>query len=413
LQQKKELTMSNKLQLSKYEEAEIQRFSPSSFNAFRQNRITWALRYVFKKKSSYPMLGAYRGNAIERQIQQFLSNTNEKPITEYVQDAIEYYHHSIIINLFSEGMYEHTARGFSTDALGKLLRGIDKEKFPSVIESILVTHNKLNSHIELPAFTNPQDEDYGKYLRKLQKEYALIIQGVTEGIKYFAQFKGQEIKMQQRLEVMAYDLVIPTVSYSDFETPDVIYELKTVMPQKFPKEFNKIQLGHKTQAAFNSKYRKKPTKLVYVSLVSESVMDKYHKDSFIFESAKLGMSSEAIFKAYISPSGGKTTKAYVEKTITEFSSPDFKGLEKPEPIRVFDFSLQHAERFDKINRMDALAINTLFENCRKSHFEDDLKAACWGNPAEMMVDKDQKKQIEEIWGIDLDEEVLEGETDEN
>ena len=95
--------MNDKLQLSKYEEAEIQRFSPSSFNAFRQNRITWALRYVFKKKSRYPMLGAYRGNAIEKQIQQFLSATNEKPITEYVQDAIEYYHHSIILNLFGGG----------------------------------------------------------------------------------------------------------------------------------------------------------------------------------------------------------------------------------------------------------------------------------------------------------------------
>lgn len=400
---------SQKLQLSKYEEAEIQRFSPSSFNAFRQNRITWALRYYFKKKSRYPMFGAYRGNSIETQIQQYLSNDKPKDISEYVQDAIEYYHHSIILNLFGKGMYEHTARGFSTDSLAVMLKGIDKERFPNVVETILVTHNKLNSHVELPEFTDPTNEDYGKYLRKLQKEYALIIQGVTEGIKYFSQFKGQELKIQQHIEVMAYNLVIPTISYSDFESPEIIYELKTVSPQKFPKEFGKIPLGHKTQAAFNTKYRKKPTKLVYVSTVSEKAMADYEKDSFILDCDSQGMSADAIFKAYVSPTGGKTTKAYVEKVIQESLKPNFMKPVKPEPIRVFDFTLEHANRFDKINHMDAQAINTIFENCRKSHFDEDFKSACWGNPEEMMVDKDQKRQIEEIWGIELSEENLEGE----
>jgi hypothetical protein len=92
-------------------------------------------------------------------------------------------------------------------------------------------------------------------------------------------------------------------------------------------------------------------------------------------------------------------------------SSEFKGLEKPDPIRVFDFTLAHASTFDKINYRDAQAINTIFENCRESNLEEDLKNACWGNPEEMMVDKDQKKQIEEIWGIDLSEDLL-GEEDD-
>lgn len=400
-----------RLQLSKFEEAGIERFSPSSFNAFRTNRITWALRYIFEHKSRYWMFSAYRGNVIENEIKSFLSNEKEKSIEEHIQSAIENYHHAIISNLFKEngGVYDKTIGDFNKDALATKLKSVTIDKFPAMVADILRTHNKLNSHISLPAFTNPDDEDFKKQLTKMEKEYILIRQGITEGIKYFAQIKGQDIKMQQRLECMAYDLVIPTIAYSDFETKEFIYELKTVAPAKFPKDFSKISLGHKTQAAFNSKYRKKVTKLIYVSSISESVIDQYHKDSFILESAKLGLSASQIFETYKSPRGGKTTKAYAEKKITEFLAPDFKGLEKPEAIRVFDFTLKDAERFDKVNYVCAQAINTLFEKANKNSFTQDIKFLCWSDPEGMLVDKDQKEAIEKIWGIELQESEEESE----
>lgn len=407
-----EISKAQKLQLSKYESVEIERFSPSSFNSFRKNRITWALRYIFKFKSRYPMTAAYRGNAIEKQIQQFLSNdTTPLSVEDHVQNAIEFYHHCIISNLFQQGLYEVTAKGFKVESLATLLKGINKDKFPSVIESICATHNILNSHIELPQFTNSKDEDYGKYIRKLQKEYLLIEQGVREGIKYFSQFKGQEIKMQQRLEVQAYNLVIPTISFSDFETKEFIYELKTVSPQKFPEKLDKVSLGHKTQAAFNSKYRKKPTKLVYISSVSDKAMNDFHKEYFICQSAANGMNAEQIFKSYISPTGGKTTKAYVEKYLASMQEKEFEKPVEPTPIRIFDFSIEQAEKYDKVNYMDAHGINAIFEKANKNSFDSDIKNLCWSDPEEMMVDKDQKKAIEKIWGIELNEGEEDSEKD--
>jgi hypothetical protein len=400
-----------RLQLSKFEEAGIERFSPSSFNAFRTNRITWALRYIFEHKSRYWMFSAYRGNVIENEIKSFLSNEKEKSIEEHIQSAIENYHHAIISNLFKDngGVYDKTIGGFDKDALAAKLKTVTVDKFPAMVADILRTHNKLNSHLNLPAFTNPDDEDFKKQLIKMEKEYILISQGVTEGIKYFSQFKGQEIKMQQRLECMAYDLVIPTIAYSDFETKEFIYELKTVAPAKFPKDFSEISLGHKTQAAFNSKYRNKVTKLIYVSSISESVKLKFHKDSYIYESAKIGMSVEDIFKSYRTPDDGKTTKNYVSEFIAKMQAPDFVAPSLPEAIRVFDFTLKDAERFDKVNYVCAQAINTLFEKANKNNFTQDIKFLCWSDPEGMLVDKDQKEAIQSIWGIELQESEEESE----
>lgn len=401
-----------RLQLSKFESVELERFSPSSFNSFRRNRMTWALRYIFKFHSRYPMFSAYRGNVIEKQIQNYISIASEKmTIQDYVQEAVEMYHHMIVLNLFQKGLYEQTARGFNTESLGVMLKGIDKERFPKVIETILVTHNKLNAHVSLPAFTNPEDEDFGKYLRKLEKEYALIFQGVTEGIKYFSFLRDKKYAFQRRLEVQAYNLVIPTISYSDFEDDDdkFIYELKTVSPQKLPKEFNKIDLGHKTQMAFNVKYRKREGKLVYISSVSEKSLNDYDKDSFIHGSFERGWSVDEIYKAYISPSGGKTTKPYIEKYKTLMDSPGYQKPVEPKPILEYKFTFADAERFDKVNYMDAQAINSIFEKANKNSFDEDIKRLCWSNPEEMMVDKDQKEAIEKIWGIELQESEEESE----
>lgn len=394
-----------KLQLSKFENADLERFSPSSYNAFMDNRMLWALRYIFKIKSRYPMFSAFRGNVIEQQIKNFLQADKPWTIEEYVQEAIEMYHHMIIMNLFQKGLYEYTARGFNVESLGTMLKGTDKEKFPSVVESILVTHNKLNSHVSLPAFTNPEDEDFGKYLKKLQKEYALIKQGVKEGINYFSILKGKKIAYQRRIEVMAYGLVIPTIAYSDFENDDdkIIYELKTVSAQKFPKEFKKISLPHKTQAAFNTKYRKRETKLIYITNVSEKALKDFHKDSFIFESGKQGLDAQTIFKSYTSPSGGGTTKKYVEEYLVSMTLPDFSAPVEPKPLVEYTFTLEDSERYDKVNYMNAQAINTIFEKSRKEHFENDIKVFCAGNPESMFVDKDQKEAIEKIWGIELQE----------
>ena len=82
---------------------------------------------------------------------------------------------------------------------------------------------------------------------------------------------------------------------------------------------------------------------------------------------------------------------------------DFKGLEKPEAIRVFDFTLKDAERFDKVNYVCAQAINTLFEKANKNSFTQDIKFLCWSDPEGMLVDKDQKEAIQSIWGIELQE----------
>lgn len=394
-----------RLQLSKFEEAGIERFSPSSFNAFRTNRITWALRYIFEHKSRYWMFSAYRGNVIENEIKSFLSNEKEKSIEEHIQSAIENYHHAIISNLFKDngGVYNVTSSKFDKDALATALKKIKVDKFPAMVADILRSHNKLNSHLSLPAFTNPDDEDFKKQLTKMEKEYILIRQGITEGIKYFSQIKGKEIKMQQRLEVMAYDLVIPTIAYSDFETKEFIYELKTVAPAKFPKDFSKIPLGHKTQAAFNSKYRKKVTKLIYVSSISEAVQLKFHKDSYIYESAKSGMSAKDIYQTYRTPTGGETTLKYVNEFIAKMQAPDSVAPSLPEAIRVFDFTLKDAERFDKVNYVCAQAINTLFEKANKNNFTQDIKFLCWSDPEGMLVDKDQKEAIQNIWGIELQE----------
>lgn len=378
---------------NKLSDLEIERFSISSFNGFRRNRFTWYLRYVLGFKSRWPMVGAWRGQAIESAVMRGMT-VKEETIESLVAYGILTFQRKVAEKLIS--VYPKVIEGYDAEKIGQLLQGMTKEKFPDAIRTIIESHFRLNEGEDLVEYLTPESKDYSKYLKQIEKQYAIIEEAIPEAVKWYKE-QSSKFDYQKRITYSGWDLGIPVLGFTDIEFVDFGTDLKS--GQKMPKTWNDVALDYKLQASFYSLATGKPWKIIYVSKLSNDQV----KENIIAELNSKGYSSKEIatkFKDY-SPDGKGTTEPTVLKTLEIINS---EGWEPHIPIRVFDLPPEEVDYYNRINRFTGESILNVIKSCRRDHLEEDMRFHCLGDLEHMFIDKDEKKKIKDVWGFELVEE---------
>lgn len=387
------LTESQSLSVgNKLDDLEIERFSISSFNGFRRNRFTWYLRYVLGFKSRWPMVGAWRGQAIEDALMRGMSVKDESAESLVAYGTLTF-QRKVAEKLIS--VYPNVIDGYDAERIGKLLEGMTKDKFPGAIKSIIESHLRLNENEDLVEYLYPESKDFLKYIKQIEKQYSIIDEAIPEAVQWY---RAQEAKYdyQKKITFNGWDLGRPVIGYTDIEFLPFGTDLKS--GQKMPKTWNDVSLDYKLQASFYSLATGKPWKIIYVSKLSNDQA----KENIIAHLNMEGLSSKDIAKKYkeFSPDGSGTTEPTVIKILDIVTKPEW---EVNVPIRVFDLPLDEVDYYNRINRFTGEAILNVIKSCRRDHLEEDMRFHCLGDLEHMFIDKDEKKKIKEVWGFELED----------
>lgn len=376
---------------NKLGDIDIERFSISSFNAFRRNRFTWYLRYVADFKSRWPMEGAWRGNAIESAVMRSLMDPLKSTLTmnKLVSDAINVYQREVVSHLLR--VFPKGLENFSDEKIEQLMMAMDMVQFPQVLKSIVDVLYKLNEDQNLPEYVIPDSEDYLKYLKKVEKQYALIESAVPYAVEYFKVIPGIP-NYQTRLLYDGFNLGLPVLGFTDFEYPEFGIDLKT--SGSIPKKWEDVSLDNKCQAAFYSVHQKKPWKIVYVGKLNQDQI----KENLITKLHQEGLSSKEIMVKYKEITGTGTTEPTITKILDVTTKPTW---EIHKPLKEFELPESEISELNEINRFTGLSILQCLKASRRDHLLDDMKYFCVGDLDHMFLDKDQAREISKIWGFRL------------
>ncbi|TGL35581.1 hypothetical protein [Leptospira perdikensis] len=374
---------------NKLGDIDIERFSISSFNAFRRNRFTWYLRYVADFKSRWPMEGAWRGNAIESAVMRSLMDPVKESLTmeKLVGDAINVYQREVVshlLHVFPKGL-----ENFSDEKIEKIMMAMDKTQFPQVLKTIVDVLYKLNMDEDLPEYVFPESEDYSKYLKKVEKQYSLIESAVPYAVEYFKSIPGTP-NYQTRLLYHGFKLGLPVIGFTDFEYTEFGIDLKT--SGSIPKKWEDVSLDYKCQAAFYSVHQKKPWKIVYVGKLNQDQI----KENLITKLHHEGLSSKEIMVRYKEITGSGTTEPTVSKILDVTSKPDW---EPHKPLKEFLLPESETAELNEINRFTGLSILQCLKSSRRDNLLDDMKYFCIGDLDHIFLDKDQSREIAKVWGF--------------
>ncbi|PJZ87015.1 hypothetical protein [Leptospira levettii] len=376
---------------NKLGDVDIERFSISSFNAFRRNRFTWYLRYIADFKSRWPMEGAWRGNAIESAVMRSLMDPVKDSLTmeKLVSDAINVYQREVVSHLLK--VYPHGLEHFTDEKIEQLMMAMDKTQFPLALKSIVDVLYKHNINEDLPEYVIPDSEDYSKYLKKVEKQYPLIESAVPYAVEYFKSIPGVP-NYQTRLLHHGFELGIPVLGFTDFEYTEFGIDLKT--SGSIPKKWEDVSLDNKCQAAFYSVHQKKPWKIVYVGKLNQDQI----KENLITKLYNDGLSSKEILVRYKNLTGTGTTEPTVSKILDVTTKP---GWEIHKPIKEFILPESETAELNEINRFTGMSILQCLKSSRRDNLLDDMKYFCVGDLDHMFLDKDQSREISKVWGFNL------------
>ena len=385
---------------------ELERFSISSLNLFRTNRISWYLRYILNFKSVYPMQSAWRGQAIEGAINNYIDKARAGKTSdenELIDYAIHDYQSRILTSLFK--IYPKTLDGFDLDKMVILLKGKSKDEFPSILKTIVEGHFTINKSLEvLPEFLIPESEEYFKFLKKSEKQYDLIIEATSGLYEYFKTLPIEEVRKQGKISANNYDIPIPTIGYFDYEFPDFGIDLKSCDPVTFPKKWDDVSLSYKCQSAFYSKTLKKPWKIVYGSRLSKDSK----KENEILSIFKSGIPLDKIAQVFKEKTGSGTTKPTIEKILNNtLQGTTIDNWDPKKPIAIFDLPENEIEHYDNINKFTAKSILMAIESSRKNSLEEDMKYFCLSDTEHMFISPDEAEIIKKTYGFTIPTELTE------
>lgn len=375
----------------KLDDIEIERFSISSFNAFRRNRFTWFLRYIADFKSRWPMEGAWRGNAIESAIMRSLMDPNRETLRneDLINGAINTYQREVISHLLP--VFPKQIDSFSPEKIEKIMQGMDKDQFPSVLKNIVDVLFKINEGEDLPEYVIPDSDDYLKYLKKVEKQYGMIESAIPYAVEHFRSY-GERPEYQNRILYDGFKLGIPVVGFTDFKFSKFGVDLKT--SEHIPKTWADVNLDYKCQAAFYSVHLGIPWKIVYAGKLNqdqkkENLITKLHDD---------GYSSKEIVSKFKEINGSGTTETTVIKILDETTKP---GWEYHTPVKEFDLPESEISELNQINQFTGMAILQCLKSSRRDSLIDDMKFFCLGDLEHIFIDKDQAREIARVWGFTI------------
>ena len=397
----KDPTRQEKILSGKLDDIELERFSISSLNLFRTNRISWYLRYILDFKSVYPMEGAWRGQAIESAINKMLKERgknapeNIEPSGEQdlIDFAMRHYQSKILTSLFK--IYEETLPGFDKEKIPVMLREKEITEFPGILKLIVDGHFKINEKQKLPGFLVPDSEDYLKFLRKVERQYPIINEAVKYLHEYFLELP-EDCQMQGKIKSDHYGIAIPTIGYFDYEFPEFGLDLKTSDAGKIPKKWEDVPIGYKCQSAFYSVVKGKPWGIVYGSRLSKDDLKK----NVIISLAKQGLDPAGIVTAYKeqSPDGKGTTKGTVEKYLDGINLQEWKPAKA---CKVFMMPAEEVEYYDRINQFTAKSVLKAIESSKKGQLEEDMKYFCLSDTEHMFLSPDESEKIMDSFGFKI------------
>lgn len=384
--QSRDKTRSEILLASKYEELDLEHFSASSMNLWRQNRMSWFLRYILHKRSLYPAPSMYRGSAIERAIQEAFTGSSKGSISDRAKKYTKFDVIKAILKIYPVLPNEWV--GQESD-VRNFFSGLNDEKFVEAVKTIFETLPKLNPGV----FEWIQGEvNYLKIVKKIEKQFR-IIQDVSEAGYEHLKLRGK-LSYQRKIQV-SNPFGIDNITFKGYadwiDTEDEIgIDLKVK-----EKRIKEISLAEKCQMAAYSEY----TGMDWEVLVL-TPMGKEAKKEIILHDLFLGGCREPkeMAQAFKLTTTNGTTPAYCEKMINLFSQPDYK---KPTNVNIFKVSESDKKIGMAWNEITAKGINSMIEKARKGNLMDDLLLQCIGDPEGLLVDPHERELIRETWGIDV------------
>ncbi|TGK36248.1 hypothetical protein [Leptospira andrefontaineae] len=406
------LSRTDKIHVEKYSDLDLGRYTISSFNRYRDNRMLWALEYVFRFKSAWPAEGLWRQSAIDKVIQRaVLLHDMEMP--GYVETAIQSYQFYAADHLLTQ--FEKLSPEFQAEDLASILCGNTKEEFLNAIKGIIQTKFDLKLYGPIPEFMDPDHSAHKKYLERLEKQYVLIEQGIPKAVEYFQKIE-EPITFRKRIKANYFGIPVPTFGFGQFVTKSRGYILKSSEPNKVPKTWEKVSLNDKCKLAFAAVTEQRPWELVVTTRQGRDDA----RNLLLLDMIKAGLGVTEIcnkFKEISLKNGDLTasgkpksvTADTVEKLILAAKEP---GFQPPSIFRKYEMMLEEAIHWEKHNELTANSINFLVHSCRKKSINDDIKTLCFDNIEGMLVKPDERRKIEELWGLEIPDTTEQEEQEE-
>ncbi|HMY69483.1 MAG TPA: hypothetical protein PL048_08400 [Leptospiraceae bacterium] len=393
MDQKEEISLLN----AKYDQLALEHFSISSLNSFRENRMTWAVRYLLKKYSSYPKPSMIRGQALEAALWNYVSGSS----TDSRVYMDRYFKTKTLLQIIGEskkaGLYPVIPPEWKNKQ-GQIAGAISQfgdEKYWQTVLDIFENLHKIQGD-SLREYMLPDSLE--SLYKKMKREYQFIHSSFDDLIEYGEKFRSRidSVKYQNRVTGYIAKIEIPVIGFTDFELPEYGVDLKTSLTK--PNE-KKLSQSHICQCAFYSEIQNKPWKLAYVTPVSSD--DK--KKSVFHKLYSRGLSADDIAKQYknFSPDGKGTTKPTVEKFLTELLEGSWK---EPKGVTEIEVSEKQTAQGKILNQLTARAIQHIINSCKQENLIEDMKIFCVDKPDGMMADPIEKEMIREVWGLDSEEE---------
>lgn len=377
--------------LNKYEIAGIEKLSVSSLNQFRMNSMAWALRYYIGFKSRYPKPSFSRGKAVEKTAENTrIGIGKDTPNPLFQADSLKE-----VFKMFKE-------LPFNPDLAIADFAEKSPEEFIPALKDLIMNIIELSEKENIPEWLD--EKTIEKILKKIAKEQEIVNNTYSYVRDYICSLS--DLKAQQRIELSSiFGLPVGFIGFSDWETPDYGIDLKTLTRfADIPEDWSKTKVAHKCQISAYSVITGKPFSLVYVAPISKKAIEDVNKEKIIYDIWKHLPDVKLIVKQFKELTGSGTTAPTVEKFIHKFIHPDYEFPQIPEPLKVIELpSMDEAVKYHKFNEATAKAIHRVITSCRKDSFEEDLLTHCISDPDNMMLDPDEKRKIQELWGISFDE----------
>lgn len=382
---------------AKYDVLNLEHFSISSLNSFRENRMIWAIRYLMKKYSSYPKPSMLRGQALEAALWNFVSGSS----TDSIVYMDRYFKTKMILQIIGEekkaGLYPVIPPEWKNkqNQIASAVAQFNDDKYWQTVLDIFDSIHKIQGD-SLKEYMHP--DNLSALYKKMKREYQFIHNSINDLIEYGCKFKSRiDVKYQRKVTGYIQEVEIPIIGFTDFELPEYGVDLKTSLTKVNEK---KISYSHICQCAFYSDAQGKPWRLAYVTPVSFE--DK--KKSIFHKLYKEGLSAEEIAKQYknLSSDGKGTTKPTVEKFIDELSDGLWK---EPKGLTEIEVSEKQIMQGKVLNQITAKSIQHIISNCRQENLIEDMKIFCIDKPDGMMADPVEKDMIREVWKLDVEDYI--------
>lgn len=332
---------------------EKRKLSASQINLYLSNRMGYLARYIYKRRDDSPSFYATRGKVLESAIIDYsmnpdLKNNPDFTFQEYLESDYNIQSVNQIADYLDAPYIDLTINPEKSYSIPELYQyGIDKyPERESEINKMFEEYNKAKK--ELLNFSFDTIELLLKQIDISKFEFQ----------KHFTADYKENISIQ---------------GYLDFYSSEVCYDLKTANSKRELKESEKIQLGIYYMLTGI------PQKIILLYPIG----DEAEKINSIHRLANQGKGIDEIYAQYRSPEGKKTTKAYIEKIITNGIQPE-SGLiiYEPTPDELLEYSNFAQNAIESIIFMDKVCKSEL-----------DYKLYLFGTLADKYMDEEEKKFI--------------------